>query len=184
MIRRATLRSPLGLVLLLLGPLTACVPAHRHPSWAIYPLQRRVPHDGLAVVSQPDGYGLHLWIATDTSTPGVCRPRWSVDPARLFNGNGSHPFSSGLATREEFFEAVGRADVRRALRRQSEDLCRDRAPRSRFQWQEPPRSPSQVKAATYPLLEESDLLSDPNAVLEREQQLLGTDGNTGAETSD
>lgn len=184
MIRRATLRSPLGLVLLLLGPLTACVPAHRHPSWAIYPLQRRVPHDGLAVVSQPDGYGLHLWIATDTSTPGVCRPRWSVDPARLFNGNGSHPFSSGLATREEFFEAVGRADVRRALRRQSEDLCRDRAPRSRFQWQEPPRSPSQVKAATYPLLEEPDLLSDPNAVLEREQQLLGTDGNTGAETSD
>jgi hypothetical protein len=125
------------------------------------------------VVSQPDGYGLHLWIDTDTGTKGVCRPRWSVDPARLFNGNGSHPFSSGLATREEFFEAVARADVRRALRRQSEALCRDRAAASRFQWQEPPRSPREVKAEAYPLLEEPDLLSDPNAVQEREQRLLG-----------
>ena len=172
MIRAATLRSPLGLALLLLGPLTACVPAHRHPSWAIYPLQRRVPHDGLAVVSQPDGYGLHLWIDTDTSSKGICRPRWNADPARLFNGNGSHPFSSGLATREEFCEAVGRADVRRALRQQSEALCRDRAPRSRFAWREPPRSKDAIQAETYPLLEEPDLLSDPNAVLEQEQRLL------------
>ncbi len=171
--RPAKLGNPLWLALPLLGALTACVPAHRHPSWAIYPLPRRLPHDGLAVVSQPDGYGLHLWIDTDTATKGVCRPRWSVDPARLFNGNGSHPFSSGLATREEFFEAVARADVRRALRRQSEALCRDRAAASRFQWQEPPRSPREVKAEAYPLLEEPDLLSDPNAVLEREQRLLG-----------
>jgi hypothetical protein len=178
-IRLAKLRSSVWLPLVLLGPLTACVPAHRHPSWAIYPLQRRVPHDGLAVVSQPDGYGLHLWIDTDTGTRGVCRPRWSVDPARLFNGNGSHPFSSGLASREEFFEAVGRADVRRALRQQSEALCRDRAPRSRFQWQEPPLNARQVKAVAYPLLEEPDLLSDPTAVLEREQQLLGTDRTNG-----
>ena len=39
-------------------------------------------------------------------------------------------------------------------------------------WREPPRSEAEVKAETYPLLEEPDLLSDPNAVLEQEQQLL------------
>jgi hypothetical protein len=175
---RATRLAPLLLAALLAG----CVPAHRHPTWAIYPLQRRVPHDGLAVVSQPDGYGLHLWIDTDTSRPGVCRPRWSADPARLFNGNGSAPFSSGLATRQEFFEAVGRADVQRALRRQSEALCNDRAPRSRFEWREPPSGEAEVKAEAYPLLEEPDLLSDPNAVLEEERQLLEP-GSSSADQS-
>ena len=55
------------LALLLVG----CVPAQRRASWAIYPLQRSQPHDGLAVVSQPDGYGLHLWLETDTSQSGV-----------------------------------------------------------------------------------------------------------------
>lgn len=53
------------------------MPAHRHPSWAIYPLQRQQPHDGLAVVNQPDGYGLHLWLETDTRQPGRCSPRWA-----------------------------------------------------------------------------------------------------------
>ena len=66
------------------------------------------PHDGLAVVNQPDGYGLHIFLETDTSDPAMCRPRWLPDPARLFNGNGSTPFSSGLATRAEFFAAVAR----------------------------------------------------------------------------
>jgi hypothetical protein len=157
---------------LLLAFATGCVPAHRNPTWAIVPLQRRVPHDGLAVVSQPDGYGLHIWIDTDTSKAGVCSPRWTPDAARLFNGNGTAPFSSGLAPREEFFQAVGRADVQRALRAESEALCRTRAPRSRFQWQEPPRRPQDVKAQSFPLLEEPDLLSDPNAVERSEQQLL------------
>ncbi len=156
----------------LLALLAGCMPAHRNPTWAIYPLQRRVPHDGLAVVSQPDGYGLHIWIDTDTSKASVCSPRWTPDAARLFNGNGTAPFSSGLATREEFFQAVGRADVQRALRAESEALCRTRAPRSRFQWQEPPRKPSDVKPQRYLLLEEPDLLSDPNAVERSEQQLL------------
>ncbi len=156
----------------LLALLAGCVPAHRNATWAIYSLQRRVPHDGLAVVSQPDGYGLHIWIDTDTSKTGVCSPRWTPDAARLFNGNGTAPFSSGLATREEFFQAVGRSDVQRALRAESEALCQSRAPRSRFQWQDPPRKPSEVKPQRYPLLEEPDLLSDPNAVERSEQQLL------------
>ncbi|MEX0589359.1 MAG: hypothetical protein WD136_08895, partial [Cyanobium sp.] len=124
------------------GLLSACVPAHRHPSWAIYPLQRVVPNDGLAVVSQPDGYGLHIWLDTDTRQSGSCKPRWSIDTARLFNGNGTAPFSSGLAPRQEFFQAVARADVQRALRQQSEALCRERAPRSSFAWVEPPRNAS------------------------------------------
>ena len=136
------------------------------------PLPRRGPHDGLAVVSQPDGYGLHIWIDTDTSRAGVCSPRWTPDAARLFNGNGTAPFSSGLAPRTEFFEAVARADVRRALRAESEALCRSRAAGSRFQWLEPPRRPEEVKVQRFPLLEEPDLLSDPNTVERGEQQLL------------
>jgi hypothetical protein len=88
--------------LLLIGALTACGPAQQWPSWRIYPLQRSQPHDGLAVVNQPDGYGLHLWLETDTSVAGLCKPRWVIDGSRLFNGNGTVPFSSGLASRQEF----------------------------------------------------------------------------------
>jgi len=152
--------------------LASCTPAHRSASWRILPLQRQQPHDGLAVVSQPDGYGLHIWLDTDTRQSGSCKPRWSADAARLFNGNGTAPFSSGLAPREEFFQAVARADVRRALRQQSEDLCRQRSPRTSFIWLEPPRKASEIKPEAYPLLEEPDLLSDPNAVLEQEERLL------------
>ena len=152
--------------------LSACVPAHRHPTWAIYPLQRRLPNDGLAVVSQPNGYGLHIWLDTDTRQSGRCKPRWSADAARLFNGNGTAPFSSGLAPRQEFFQAVARQDVRRALRQQSEALCQQQAPRSSFSWLEPPRNAAEIKPEPYPLLEEAELLSDPNAVLEQEERLL------------
>ncbi len=156
--------------------LAGCVPAHRHPSWSIFALQRRLPYDGLAVVSQPDGYGLHIWVDTDTRDAGVCKPRWSPDPARLFNGNGTAPFSSGLASRSEFFAAVARADVRRALRQQSEALCQAVAPRSRFSWVEPPRHEKEVRARAYPMLEGEDLLSDPNEVERREGQLLNPPG--------
>ena len=151
---------------------SGCVPAHRTPSWAVYPLQRRSPHDGLAVVSQPNGYGLHIWIGTDTSESGICQPRWNPDPARLFNGNGTAPFSSGLASREDFFEAVARADVLRALRQESEALCLSREPRRSFRWLEPPRNAGEVKADPLPLLQEEDLLSDPEAVQRQEDQLL------------
>jgi hypothetical protein len=153
--------------------LSSCVPAQRRASWAIYPLQRSQPHDGLAVVSQPDGYGVHLWLATDTTEKAVCRPRWLVDPARLFNGNGSAPFSSGLATRQEFFAVVARKDVQRALRRELEALCHSRAPRSQWRWSEPPRGPAQVKEPSFPLVEERDLLPPPSEVRQREEALLG-----------
>jgi hypothetical protein len=162
------LAAPLALVLL-----TACVPAQRRPSWAIYSLQRSQPHDGLAVVSEPDGYGVHLWLATDTSQRGVCRPRWLVDPARLFNGNGSAPFSSGLAGRNEFFQAVGRWDVGRQLRHESEALCRLRAPSARFVWVAPPRNETEVVLEPLPPLKEKDLLPDPSKLKEEEQRLLG-----------
>ena len=152
--------------------LLGCVPAQRRPTWAIYPLQRSRPHDGLAVVSQPDGYGVHLWLATDTTQAGVCRPRWLADPARLFNGNGTAPFSSGLATREEFFQAVARKDVRRALRRELQALCAARAPKAQWQWSEPPRTPAQIKVQTFPLVEEQDLLPPASEVRQREEELL------------
>lgn len=167
------MRGSLGLVTpLALVLLTACVPAQRRASWAIYPLQRAQPHDGLAVVSQPDGYGLHLWLDTDTTQEGVCRPRWLADPARLFNGNGTAPFSSGLATREEFFQAVARKDVRRALRRELQALCAARAPKAQWQWSEPPRTPAQIKVQTFPLVEEQDLLPPASEVRQREEELL------------
>ncbi|NQV10021.1 MAG: hypothetical protein HQ527_02455, partial [Cyanobacteria bacterium] len=129
------------------------------------------PHDGLAVVSQPDGYGLHLWLETDTSTRGVCRPRWLPDATRLFNGNGSAPFSSGLATRPEVFEVYGRRDVRNALRRELEALCEARAPRSRWEWAEPPRRLEEVKVEPLPPLKEEDLLPDPEQVRQQEEAL-------------
>jgi len=158
------LASAVGLAALM-GGLTACVPAQLRPSWRIYPLQRSQPHDGLAVVNQPDGYGLHLWLETDTSASGVCRPRWVIDGARLFNGNGSAPFSSGLATRQEFFSAVARRDVVRALRRELEALCQARAPRSRWQWLDPPLNPAAVQRGALPARDSALLqtLEDPEA---------------------
>lgn len=155
--------------LVALAAVAGCVPAHHRPSWRLFPLQRQQPHDGLAVVSQPDGYGLHIWLETDTRRKGFCRPRWLPDPARLFNGNGSHPFSSGLASREEFFSAVARRDVRQALRRELKALCLSRAPRSTWEWVEPPLNPSQVKVETLPMLEEEDLLTDPETIRQQEQ---------------
>lgn len=167
-LRRLTLASltVLGLVI------SGCTPGHKRASWAIYPLQRQQPHDGVAVVNQPDGFGLHIWIDADISASGICQPRWRPDVARLFNGNGSAPFSSGLATREEFFQAVARGDVRRILRRESEALCRARAPQRRFRWQEPPRQPNEVREESFPLLQEHELLSDPKAIKKLEDQLL------------
>ena len=143
---------------LVAAALVGCVPLQRRASWVIYPLQRAQPHDGLAVVNQPDGYGLHIWLETDSSQPGICKPRWLADPARLFNGNGTAPFSSGLATRAEFFAAVARKDVQRALKRELQALCQARSPRARWQWMPLPLKASEVKTQTFPQLEEPDLL--------------------------
>ena len=152
--------------------LAACGAPKEPPSWRLFPLQRYVPHDGVAVVSQPDGYGIHIYLETDTSFAGVCRPRWLPDPARLFNGNGSTPFSSGLATRKEFFDAVSRRDVRALLEKELEALCEARAPDERWQWTEPPLSEDQVLPVQLPSLEEEDLLTNPVEELKRVRQLL------------
>ena len=124
------------------------------------------------MVNQPDGYGLHIYLETDTSFSGVCRPRWLPDPARLFNGNGSSPFSSGLATRQEFFDAVARSDVRALLKGELRALCLARAPEDRWQWTEPPRKEEQVVPVQLPSLEEEDLLTNPVEELKRARQLL------------
>jgi hypothetical protein len=92
----------------------------------------------------------------------------------LFNGNGTAPFSAGLVPRQEFFDAVARQDLRRALRTQSEALCKARAPQRRYRWQEPPRLAQEVKAERFPLLEQPELLSDPNAIDRSEQRLLNS----------
>ena len=141
-------------------------------SWAVFPLQRRVPHDGLAVVSQPDGFGLHLFLETDTRDPAVCKPRWFVDAARLFNGNGTAPFSAGLAPRSEFFEAVQRDSVLTALQDELKALCADRAPKALWQWVQPPTKASEVVPVALPALEQEDLLTDPAEELKREEALL------------
>ena len=152
--------------------LVACGAPKEPPSWRLFPLQRYTPHDGVAVVNQPDGYGLHIYLETDTSFPGVCRPRWLPDPARLFNGNGSTPFSSGLATRQEFFDAVARRDVRALLEKELESLCQARAPEDRWQWTEPPLKEDQVVPVQLPSLEEEHLLTNPVEELKRARQLL------------
>ena len=151
---------------------TACGAPEEPPSWKVFPLQRYSPHDGLAVVNQPDGYGLHIFLETDTSDPERCEPRWLPDPARLFNGNGTTPFSSGLATRAEFFEAVARSEVTRALEQEFEALCLQRAPDARWVWSEPPRSDSEVEPVQLPALEQEDLLTNPVEELKRVKQLL------------
>jgi hypothetical protein len=173
MLRQPPLRRVCLGVAALLGLLASgCTPAHQRASWAIYPLPRQQPHDGVAVVNQPDGYGLHIWIDADLSEGGLCQPRWRPDAARLFNGNGTAPFSSGLATREEFFQAVARRDVRRVLRRESEALCRVRGSQRSFRWQDPPREAGQVREESFPMLQEHELLSDPKAIEKLENQLL------------
>ncbi len=153
--------------------LAGCVPADQRPSGRVYPFQRHQPNDGLAVVSWPGGEGLHIWIETDTSRPGVCRPRWLPDAARLRGGNGPRPTSFGLAPRQEFFQAQERGTVRLALRRQAEALCRQRAPDSVFLWEPPPRNAAEHRPPVLPLLEEPELLSDPRAIRRAEKTLLG-----------
>ncbi|MAR05948.1 MAG: hypothetical protein CL862_02435 [Cyanobium sp. NAT70] len=141
-------------------------------AWTIYPLQRRVAHDGLAVVSQPNGYGLHIFLETDTSDPAVCQPRWIPDPARLFNGTGSAPFSSGLAARQEFFDAVQRQDVVEAMKRELQLLCQARAAEAEWRWLDPPRSAEEVIPVQLPAWEEEDLLTDPSEEKKRQDALL------------
>lgn len=170
--RRPLGRTLLGVPLVALL-LAGCVPADQRPSGKVYPLPRHQPHDGLAVVTRAGGKGLHIWIETDTSRPGVCRPRWLPDAARLRGGNGPTPTSFGLAPRQEFFLAQERGRVRLALRRQAEGLCRQRAPGNVFVWQPPPRTAAQHRPPVLPLLEEPELLSDPRAIRRAEKTLLG-----------
>ena len=176
-LRRLPAPGPLGRPLLAV-PLVAvllagCVPAAQRPSGWVYPLPRHQSHDGLAVVTRPGGEGLHIWIETDTSRPGVCRPRWLPDAARLRGGDGPAPTSFGLAPRQELFLAQERGAVRLALRRQAEGLCRQRAPASVFVWEPPPRTAAEFRPPVLPLLEEPELLSDPRAIRRAEKRLLG-----------
>ena len=165
------MRRVLLLSCLVIGLVSCCV-SSEPPSWRIFALQRHGPHDGLAVVNQPDGYGIHIVLETDTSNPELCQPRWSPDAARLFNGNGSTPFSSGLASRTEFFQAVARRDVLRALQGELQQLCALRAPQARWTWTKPPRSEEEVIPVELPALEEEDLLTNPVEELKRLKQLM------------
>lgn len=156
--------------------IVAVISAGKLPlAWKTYPLSRQEPHDGLAVVSQPNGYGLHIWIETNTNEAGVCKPRWNADSARLFNGNGSAPFSSGLASRGEFFEAVSHWHIKNQLRRESEALCKARAPESKFIWLTPPRRAAEVIVEPLPTLKQQDLLPDPSQIRQEEEKMLGGD---------
>ena len=165
---KPTIPFCLGLV----GVLFGCSAPKPEGTWRVLPLSRNVAHDGLAVVNQPDGYGIHIFLETDTSDPTVCKPRWLPDPARLFNGNGSTPFSSGLGSRQEFFEVVRRRDVTKALQRELKGLCNTRAPEANWQWVAPPRSEDEVVPVRLPALEEEDLLTNPVEELKRVKQLL------------
>ena len=146
--------------------------------WSTFVLQRHQPHDGLAVVSQPDGYGLHIFLETDTSNPAICRPRWIPDPARLFNGNGSAPFSSGIASRDEFFEAMQKPAVLKAARRELEQLCLNRAPDATWQWVDPPLAANEISPLALPAWEEQHLLTNPVDELKRETSLFDDSDET------
>ena len=170
-------RPGFGMILGQLALLAGCGAEQvSEPAWSVFVLQRHQPHDGLAVVSQPDGYGLHIYLETNTSNPAICQPRWIPDPARLFNGNGSAPFSSGIASREEFFEAMQQPPVLDAARRELEQLCLDRAPEATWQWVEPPLAAEEISPLALPAWEEQHLLTNPNDELKRQETLLGDDG--------
>lgn len=153
--------------------LGGCVNGETHSSGLIRPLLRHTPGDGLAVVNGPRGRGIHIWLDPDTSTAGVCRPRWNPDPARLVGGDGPSPRSGGRAPRQEFYGALRQGKVRLALRQQMAELCRQRAPDRRVLWKPPPRSDAEVLPVLQPLWEEEHLLSNPTAVRRAEKQLLG-----------
>ena len=159
--------------------LMSCTSTSEPVKWRVFPLQRHVPHDGLAVVNQPDGYGLHIFLETDTTDPAVCKPRWLPDAARLFNGNGRNPFSSGLATRNEYFSAVGRQDVIRALKQELKALCFAREPKAYWQWNSPPTSEEQVAPLVLPPLEEKDILTDPFDEMIIQESLFRYEGQKG-----
>ena len=94
------------------------------------------------------------------------------DAARLFNGNGITPFSSGLASRSEFFQAVAHSEVLRALKSELKQLCALRAPEAQWTWTNPPRSDMEVIPVELPALEEEELLTNPMEELERLKQLM------------
>ena len=168
--------APLPIATVAVGLLwltSGCVPASERASGRVFPLPRHSPHDGLAVVNRPGGEGLHLYLDTDTSSPGDCAPRWHPEAARLRGGDGPNPTSGGRVAAEEFFAALGRGRVRQALRREMEALCRARAPQRSFVWREPPRRAAEVRLEPLPLLEEEHLLSHPTAVRRAEKQQLG-----------
>lgn len=169
--RRSRQTLLVALAAALLG--AGCVDSHRHSSGRVFPLPRQQPGDGLAVVNGPGGRGIHIWLDPNSETPGLCRPRWHPDPARLEGGDGPQPRSGGRAPRQEFYDALRRGKVRLALRQQMALLCRQRAPRSRFQWQPPPRSDEEFLPVRLPLVEEEHLLSHPTAVRRNEKQQLG-----------
>ena len=57
--------------------------------------------------------------------PSAVQARWLPDPARLFKRPWHRPFSSSVATREEFFAAVGRDAVRPGSGERAESVvCR------------------------------------------------------------
>jgi hypothetical protein len=150
-----------------------CVTSRQHSSGRVFPMVRHQPGDGLAVVNAPGGRGIHIWLDPDSETPGLCRPRWNPDPARLSGGDGPAPTSTGRAPRSEFYAALRRGRVRLALQQQMTQLCRQRAPRSRFVWQPPPRSDREFLPVQLPLWEQEHLLSNPTAVRRAEKQLMG-----------
>ncbi|PTT95036.1 hypothetical protein DBR45_49845, partial [Pseudomonas sp. HMWF031] len=67
---------------------------------------------------------------------------------------------------------VQRDSVLKALQRELQALCADRAPKARWQWVQPPTTASEVVPVALPALEEQDLLIDPAEELKREEALL------------
>ena len=58
------------------------------------------------------------------------------------------------------------------LRRESEALCQTRAPKTSFEWVEPPRQDSEVVIEPLPPLNRADLLPSTSALRREEQQML------------
>ena len=112
-----------------------------------------------------------IWRQTPASRGCVVPDGCLIQPA-CSTATGQHRSVPGLATRQEFFDAVARRDVRALLEKELGALCQARAPEDRWQWTEPPLKEDQVVPVQLPSLEEEDLLTNPVEELRRARQLL------------
>jgi len=141
------------LLLLLAGSLVGCRPSVG-ASWAIYPLPHHAYHDELAVVNQPDGFGLHIWLETTQASWTLGTTLVSRCPLARSTATGAHRSARvGPPGRSSRGCGTPRPDVLRVLESELEAPCAARLRGAEGIWVVPPRSSEEAVTKSLPLLE-------------------------------